>query len=158
MCIVIDINVIANVFNEESENHTSFFPVKKWIDSKEGVLVFGGSSYIDELKKMPRYMKLVRLLHDDGRAVRIKNCVVDKLEKGVIEKTSGTKCNDPHIIALLDASRCPLLCSNDSRSFEFIKNRNLYTNRRPKVKIYTSIKNISLLKKLNPESLSNVEN
>lgn len=116
MCIVIDINVIAAVFNEESENHAIFLPVKEWIDARDGVLVFGGSSYMNELKKTPKYMRLVRLLHDDGRAIRIKSDAVDKVERSVTTKTNGTKCNDCHIIALLDASRCPLLCSKDSKS------------------------------------------
>lgn len=157
MCIVIDINALAMVFNEANARHSDFAPVKYWIESSNGFLVFGGTKYKSELKKTVRYLRLVRQLRDGGRAVSIKDSAVDQIEAEVSKKIDGTDCDDPHVIALLAASRCNLLCSCDSRSFPFIKDRSLYPKGSPRVSIYTSTKNRALLKKSDPASLMNKE-
>ena len=157
MCIVIDINTLSKVFNESDNDHSSFCCVKEWINSNSGFLVFGGTKYKEELKKAIKYLKIIRLLKDGGRAISIKDDVVYKLALTIIQKTLNTDCDDPHIIALLGASRCSLLCSTDIRSFPFVKNKSLYPDNMPKVRIYSSARNKSLLKKSDPSSLSNVD-
>ena len=157
MCIVIDINVLSMVFNESNERHAEFVAVREWIDVRDGYLVFGGTKYKAELAKTIRYLRLVRLLYDGGKAISILDAVVDKIENEVCKKLEKSKCDDPHIIALLGASRCSLLCSVDSRSFEFIKDRNLYPKGAPRVRIYTSPRNASLLIKSDPRKLVNAK-
>lgn len=156
MCIVVDINALAVVFCEENLRHKDFAPVKKWIEDGRGFLVFGGTTYKKELKRAPRFMRLVRLLRDAGKAVCIRDKAVDEGEKSVLQKTRGTSCDDAHIIALLGVARCTLVCSCDARSFPFIRDRALYPKGMRKVKIYTSSKQRTLLKKMNPWSLSNL--
>jgi hypothetical protein len=157
MCIVIDINTLSMVFNPSNLRHPEFVPVKNWIDTGGGFLVFGGTKYKAELAGTVRYLRLVRLLYEAGKAIAICDCAVDDIEKAVCQKLNGSKCDDPHIIALLGASRCSLLCSVDSRSFEFIKDRDLYPKKSPRVRIYKSSRNASLLTKSNPSKLVNVD-
>jgi hypothetical protein len=147
MCIVIDINALAMVFNEDNARHSDFSFVKAWIDGRCGFVVYGGTKYKKELSVTVRFMRLLRLLRDAGQAVSIRDDAVDDIEEMVREKTNGTTCDDQHIIALLGASRCSLLCSADSRSFKFVKNRQLYPKGSPVVRIYTSARNKNLLKK-----------
>jgi hypothetical protein len=157
MCIVIDINTLAMVFSTDNSRHSDFCLIKNWIEERNGYVVYGGTKYKAELAQTGRYMRLLRLMRDAGQAITICDAAVDKIEQMVREKTDGTGCDDQHIIALLGAARCGLLCSTDARSFEFVKNRSLYPKGAPVVKIYTSAKNKRLLKKSDPHTLRNVE-
>lgn len=156
MAIVVDVNVFPSVFDSQNEDHAEFLPVKDWIERREGFLVYGGTTFKEELLQSYHRVKLVRLLRDAGRAVEISQATVDALEVEIKEKTAGTDCDDPHVIALLAASRCPLLCSRDKRSFDYVKDKRLYPKACPKVRIYTGIRNIKLLKPCKREQIINV--
>jgi predicted nucleic acid-binding protein len=156
MCIVIDINVIAMVFQQDNARHSEFVAVKEWLDAKLGVVVYGGTKYKEELAKTIKHAKLLRLMRDGGRAITISDEAVDLIEKDVHAKTGGTDCDDQHVIALLGAARCSLLCSIDNRSFPFVHDKLLYPKGAPRVKIYTSPRNKRLLKKSDPSTLKNV--
>ncbi len=157
MCVVIDINAFSSVFSEDSVNHEEYRPLKEWIDRGGGFLVYGGTKYKNELSKIPRYLRLVRLMRDAGQAVAIRDEAVDELESDVVNKTRGTDCDDQHVIALLGASRCSILCSEDARSYPFVKNRTLYPHGMPRVKIYRSARNATILGKTRKNKLSNLE-
>lgn len=143
MCIVIDINTLALVFNIESTSNEEFAPVRTWILNGKGSLVYGGSKYKRE-RRAYRYMKLVRLLKEKYKAYEIKETEVDRRETDIIAMTKNEKCNDQHIIAILSVSRCLLCCSSDSGSYNFIKDGRFYSKgKRPK--IYRSSRNKNLL-------------
>lgn len=144
MCIVVDINTLAPVFDESCGLHSDFVYVKNWIEAGRGYLVFGGTKFKQELGNS-KYLRLIRLLKDAGRAVAVRDDVVDAEEARVKDQTEGTDCDDQHIIALLGVSRCPLVCSLDKSSYKHIRNRSLYPPGMPRVKIYSSKKNQSLL-------------
>lgn len=156
MCIVIDTNALAMVFDESNSRHPDFSFIKEWIDQRLGFVVYGGTKYKNELSLTGRYMKIIRLLKDSGQAVMIHDDVVNQLEAVVTSKTVGTDCDDQHVIALLGASNCPLLCSVDSRSYPFVKDKGLYPKGCGKVKIFSSKRNRKLLKKTNISILNNV--
>lgn len=158
MCVVIDINTLAAVFTEANAQHAEFSAIKRWIDQRRGVVVYGGTQYKKELSRAERYMRLLRQMRDAGQAVAIVDAAVDAIEDAVLEKTKGTECDDQHVIALLAAARCNLLCSVDRRSFPFVKDRSLY----PRgallpVKIYSSARNENLLGNTDPANLTNVD-
>lgn len=62
MTIVIDINVLPAVFNSSDNRHNEFKPVKEWIMKRLGFMVYGGTKYKDELRKMPRYIGVINEL------------------------------------------------------------------------------------------------
>lgn len=155
MCIVVDTNSLAAVFNENSENHDAFAPISTWIRTGKGVLVYGGSTYKRELNKAPRYARLFKLFRDAGQAVTIRDQVVDQLETDVRSATSGTTCDDQHIIALVGASRCPLVCSVDRRSHKFLKDGSLYPKGCSRPRIYSSAAHARLLTPMKPAALIN---
>jgi len=146
MAIVVDVNSFPSVFDPSNEHHADFMPVKEWIHRRDGFLIFGGTTFKTELIKSHHRARLVRLLKDAGMAVEIRDDIVDRLEQEVKKLTQGSACDDPHVIALLAAARCPLLCSQDKRSFPFIKNKAYFPKGSCKVRIYTGIRNASLLK------------
>ena len=157
MCIVIDINALSMVFNSSNSRHNEFTDVKQYIDSRAGFVVFGGTKYKAELAEAGRYLRLLRQLRDAGKAISILDNAVDTIEVHVLALTDKTDCDDQHVIALLGASRCALLCSIDNRSFPFVKDKSLYPKGSPAVRIYTSPRNRKLLKKVDPSCLRNVE-
>lgn len=145
MCIVVDINTLVPVFDESCDLHPDFVHVKNWIESGRGYLVFGGTKFKQELQKTYRYLRLIRQMKEAGQALAVRDDVVDAEEARVKNRTEGTDCDDQHIIALLGASRCPLLCSADKRSYKYVRNRDLYPEGMPRVRIYSSKRNRSLL-------------
>jgi hypothetical protein len=157
MCIVVDINALAPVFNEQCADHVDFRPVKEWIRKRKGYLVFGGSRFIRELSETYHYLHLVRLMKDSGQAVAIRKDRVDAAETELMTKEGTAGCNDLHIIALLGTSRCPLFCSKDSRSYKYIKDTSFYPDGMARVRIYSSKKNDTLLKPMSRNILLNQE-
>ncbi|MBI4618670.1 MAG: hypothetical protein HY739_00660 [Desulfobacterales bacterium] len=153
MCMVVDINTFAPVFNETCNCHPEFAPVKKWIETGHGFLVFGGTRYKEELGKAYRYLRLVRQMKISGQAIAIQDNVVDAAETEIRGRTAGSNCDDQHIIALLGVSRCPLFCSKDARSYRYITDRTLYPNGMQRVRIYSSSRNQSLLRPMQRNSL-----
>ena len=155
MCIVIDINTLAPVFNEQCATHNEFHSVKDWILAGRGFLVFDGTHYKEELKKTSRYLELIKQMKIAGQAVAICDELVNAEETRVIASTQGTDCDDQHIIALLGTARCPFCCSNDSRSYKHITNRSLYPKGMAKARIYSSKRNSKLLTPVSRDQLKN---
>ena len=148
MCIVVDANCLPAVFNEESSLHTEFKPVFDWIKEGEGKLVYGGSKYTEELGRLTRSLKVVTTLGKTNKTVHISNQEVDDEQREVDKLCSHSRFNDSHLIAIILASGCRLLCSVDTSSFPFIKKKEFYAGRNPSIKkpkIYTGQKNRSLL-------------
>jgi predicted nucleic acid-binding protein len=155
MAIVIDVNVFPCVFDVLSKRHSEFAPVKAWIERREGFLLYGGTKFKEELLQSYRRARLIRTLRDAGFAVEIATPVVDALEVEVQARVNGNKCNDPHLIALLAAARCTLLCSLDKESFPFVKDRSLYPKGSPRVRIYSNSRHASLLVMCTRASIAN---
>lgn len=145
MSIVIDTNTFSMVFDESNKLHEDFRPVKVWLHKGDGFLIFGGTKYIAELAQSIHRLRLVRRLKEAGIAVQIRDDVVDKIAAQISELTNGTVCNDQHVMALLVAARCSLLCSLDSESYPFVKQAKYYPKGAPRVRIYSSAKNVDLL-------------
>lgn len=156
MCVVIDTNTLASVFNEKCSKHAEFRPVLEWIQSGRGLLVYGGTRYKEELAKAFHYLKLVRQMRDAGQAVAICDKAVDTRETEVRRKTNGSQCDDQHMIALLGASRCTLFCSDDARADPYVKDRTLYPARMPRVRIYRSHQSNHLLRPMSKKMLTNL--
>jgi hypothetical protein len=158
MSIVIDTNTIVAVFDPANTNYQEFASIRKWIESKQGILVFGGTKYKTELGRVGRTQRIVRLMRDAGLAVSICDRTVDEIQNDIEQKTRGTECDDQHIIALLAASWCTLLCSQDKRSFPFVKDRQLYPRGMPAVKIFSSSRNSSILLRHQSQRIRNIRN
>lgn len=141
MCIVIDTNTLPLVFQGDPK----FVPVWQWIVNGRGVIVYGGTKYKNELKRMPRYAKILKLLMDKRKVCEIRQDLVDNCEQAIISMTKGTNCNDQHIIAIFSVSKCMLFCSLDRRSYEYVQDKRFYPKGQKPPRIYRSSGNQSLL-------------
>jgi len=144
MCIVIDANTIACVFEEDCKKHNDFRPVKNWIYEGGGKMVVGGTKFKSEIYGMRKYAKVFKLLKDARKLCEIVDSEVDNKEQAILKMTAMTNCNDQHVIALISVSGCRLVCSEDKASFKYLKDCRFYPKgKRPK--IYSSKANKKLL-------------
>ena len=156
MCIVIDTNTLALVFNQNTVGHEEFEPVRKWVTTGPGHVVYGGTKYKEELSRAYRYLRMFRLLKDARRACEIDQNMVDVEHARLDQKTAGTGCNDQHIIAIFVVSACRLFCSHDTCADKYIRDKSLYPKKHPPPSIYRTSKHVHLLCKKYIVKLRNV--
>ena len=145
MCIVVDTNVIPSVFNPQSADHQEFQPVFAWIAHGRGKMVYGGTKYIEELNKFTKYNSLLAELRRIRKIVLVDKASVDSIQEEVSQKIKHKDFNDQHIIAIVIVSGCKLVCSNDKKSYPFVKKKSLYPNGAQRPKIYSSRRHTNLL-------------
>jgi len=143
MCIVIDLNTIAAVFNPTDHGHSEFGPVWTWVNSGQGYVLYGGTGYMDELGRARNYLALMGELRKAQRAFYVNDGAVDTQQTHIVARLPN--CPDAHVIALLGASRCPLLCSKDKGAIQHAKDKKLYPDGAPQVKVYSGARNQQLL-------------
>lgn len=129
MCLVLDINAFHLVFGQ----HEPFKPVFDWLMTGRGKLVMGGSKYDEELAKMKKYLRLISLLKSSRKVVRANDEAVDQRTIEIVRACPDADFDDPHMVALLAVSGCKLFCSEDERSYKYIKRKEWYTNGPPKI-------------------------
>jgi predicted nucleic acid-binding protein len=146
MCIVIDINTFASVFDSTSGKHADFKPVLDWIMLGKGKIVYGGSKYREELGKAKKYLNFLGELAKVRKIVVVDDVKVDDTQAELEKRVNHQKFNDPHLVAIIIVSGCKLICSNDKEAYPFFKNKDLYRNQgsRPP-KIYAKANNSNLL-------------
>lgn len=157
MCIVIDTNVFGCVFNPSDSQHTEFLPVEKWVTQRDGFLVIGGTRYIDELRQSRAYLGVLTELSRKGRVKRVRDDIIDN-ECIILEALlKGSRCDDCHLIAIIRSSGCRLICSNDRRADEFLKNPKLYPKGQRPPSIYRYKSHSPLLCRRNIVNIRNLE-
>ena len=92
MCVIVDTNCLASVFECKSENHPQFAPVLEWIISGKGKLIYGGSKYIGELSKARKYLKIINLLKNKGKAICVEKERVDKEQERIEKEITDHYC------------------------------------------------------------------
>lgn len=147
MCVVVDANVIPLVFNDQVAGHESFEPVKRWIYQGHAKLVWGGKSYLKELGRMVKYLRLFNELRKGGKVDRLDDEEVDAVETKLIERLSVAGFNDHHMIAIVNVSGCRLICSNNARHFDVLTDASCYAKGK-KPKVYCEKTNPRLLNRL----------
>jgi hypothetical protein len=137
MCLVIDMNTLPSVFNKTLEHHLYYKPVMDWVIHGKGKVVCGGSQYWVELGKLAKFIKLFNQLNRAGKIVKVDNELVDEKMRELKELCDDSDFDDPHIAALLIVSGCKVLCSEDKRSYPYIKRKEWYPAGKRPPKIYT---------------------
>lgn len=131
MPIIVDSNTISRVFNVKNKEHAPYRPVLDWILRGEGIVVVGGDEYMKELSKTAFLMRYLRVLKEARKVVFVTNEKV-QLELDRIS-TIGIPddFNDPHICALVNASKVGLVCTYDVSSCKYVGNSMYYKNMHP---------------------------
>lgn len=145
MAIIIDANCVANVFSRRSDKHKDFKPVLNWILLGKGLMIYGGTQYKRELAKTAKYLPIIRLLKDVGKAIEGCTKDIDDYQKKVEDLRENTDFDDPHLPAIVVITKCRIICSEDTRSIPFVQDGKYYPNGFKTPVYYTSKKNKNLL-------------
>ena len=146
MCIVIDTNTLSKVFKCDNKEHLKFKPVLDWIINGNGRIIVGGSTFDREIfEKIGWFRNLFIQLKKVNKVVIIDNAKVDALQIIIQDMKKHKDFDDPHIVALLGASKCRVLCTGDLRSLPFIRDKTLYPKKVFPPMIYTDQNNAAQL-------------
>ncbi len=145
MCIVIDTNAFASVFETNAEDHHEFRPILKWICEGKGKIVYGGAKYKAELWISRKYLRIFRQLQTARKTVEIVAAEIDQEQERLERALNHKNFDDPHLIAIVIVSGCKLICSKDKRAYAFIKDSSLYPKHFNRPRIYSSSSNSDLL-------------
>jgi hypothetical protein len=136
MCLVIDTCCLAMVFDGKNKKHSQFTPVLKWINGK-GCMIYGGSKYNAELARASRFLPIIAELHRGRHAIQISNTKVDPIAAALKRKHPEPEFDDEHIAALVIASKCCGVCTNDDSAIAYLKRPDLFSSysgvERPKI-------------------------
>jgi hypothetical protein len=141
MCIIIDTNVLGPVFDPTNIRHKTFKPVYDWVCTGQGKIVYGGTKYLEEIGK---FRKIFKILSDAKRAISIDNVIVDASTLIAKNTITHNDFDDQHLVGLLLASKCKLICSDDKRAYQFFRH-SLFFSKRNRPKIYHTLKGAKLL-------------
>ena len=143
--VILDTNCFSHVFNRSDKRHAAFVDFLDWLCSGSGHLVYGGKKYLDELKKTKRYLKIFRLLSQWNKAELYDMVSIDSEMDRIIHLVNDSRFDDPHLAAIVIVSKCRVICTSDSRSFIFLKRKDIYDGKVPCPKFYTGDKCSNLL-------------
>lgn len=145
MCVVIDTCSLSSVFEKRASDHNEFRPLLQWVVAGKGKIIYGGTKYINELKKAHKYIFILGQLQRAGKTINLPSKEVDVIEEEIEERTAGTSFNDQHLVAIVILSKCRIVCTKDKKSFPFLKNPHLYPGYSKKPRLYTAARNADLL-------------
>jgi hypothetical protein len=135
MCLVIDTNSLATVFNKEAKYHGSFTPVFNWVSKGKGRMIYGGTKYNTELGRTTKYLGIVNELSKQRRTVRLPDAEVDRIATALKEQFPDPEFDDEHLAALVIVSQCCVVCTNDKVAISYLRRTDLFPAgmRRPKI-------------------------
>jgi hypothetical protein len=139
MCVVIDTCCLASVFDSRNKRHPNFSPVLKWIAYGNGRMILGGTKYKQELERAPKFLKILSEFEKSRKVIEIPREKVDALALGLKEAVPDPSFNDEHLVALVIASRCCVVCTDDKNAILYLQRRDFYSEarlKRPKIYRY----------------------
>lgn len=157
MAVLIDVNTLPAVFSPSNLQHEDFRPVRDWVLTGRSTIVFGGTCYLEELKKIYRYMQLLLELQKVQKVKVLKKDSVDMAQKHIRTLEANPDFNDSHLVAIVSISGAKVLCSNDASSFRFIRDARLYPKNCDPPKIYTNVSHTPRVELLCDQNLSDID-
>ncbi len=119
MCIILDANCFHKLLDPENQD---MLPVRKWLDNKNGKIVFSPTKKFEEEWMKGKMEKQLKTWRSKGK---IKLADKTKVDKKSNELQRKIKSNDPHIIALAMVAGVKVLISEDQNLHEDFKNKSL---------------------------------
>jgi hypothetical protein len=137
MCAIIDANCLPKVFDPTNSEHANFLPIWKWIhEGHGGRMIYGGSTYLRELRHLRRILKLVAELSRKSRVTVLPAITVDTIEQAIATQI-GVSGQDEHLVAIVVVSGCRVVVTMDDDAIQLLKRQDLYQGRKVKPpKIY----------------------
>jgi hypothetical protein len=128
MCLVIDANCFARVFDSDNKEHAQFVAVWNWINAGKGCMIYGGSKYGTELRAAPKFLPIITELERKGKTVHLSDANVDTVAAALKKKIPDPKFDDEHIVAIVILSRCRVVCTKDNTAISFLRRKDVYAD------------------------------
>lgn len=147
MAIILDTNCFSHVFNGKDQKHQEFVPVLDWVVDGEGFFVYGGTKYENELKECRFYHKIFNLLKAMNKVIHFKDKKdrIDTITQNLKDKYGNKDFDDPHLPAIVQVTKCKLICSQDTRSMGYVRDSKMYPKGFEIPHYYTGSKDKDLL-------------
>lgn len=145
MCAVIDPPLFIPITNAKDKRHADFGILKDWLDTGVGKAVIGGTKYRDELRKVASVLPFLVELEKKGKIVKIAEGDADQAARFAVKAANSGNFDDEHLVGLVACTGCKIVCLDDPRAHSFLKNPALYPQKTKLPKLFTSVKNASLL-------------
>jgi hypothetical protein len=143
--VVVDTDSLSKVFDRTNREHKEYEPLRKSIiEQRRSVIMYGGTKYMNELKRASKFLRLFAELGKIHMASMLNAQTVDDEEKRIIDLTSDSRFNDHHIVAIVVIGRCNIICSSDTNSHSHYKN-SLYYPKCIRPKIYNGLASRGIL-------------
>lgn len=126
MCLIIDTCCLANVFDSANQRHADFVPVWQWLFKRNGCMIYGGTKYNRELMSVAKIFGMLTELEKKHKLVMIDAATVDAIAGALKTKVPCAAFNDEHIVALVIASRCRVVCTDDTKAIPYLKRSDMY--------------------------------
>jgi hypothetical protein len=125
MCLVIDTCCLGMVFDGDNKNHSGFEPVVQWMSGK-GRMIYGGSKYGIELRRVKNVLGVVAELSRQRKTIHIADAMVDRIATDLKARFPEPEFDDEHIVALVIASRCRVVCTNDKVAISYLRRKDVF--------------------------------
>jgi hypothetical protein len=126
VCLIIDADCFARVFDGGNKEHIRFAPVWDWINDGKGRMIYGGTKYSTELRAARKFLPIVAELERKAKTVRIPDHVVDGIAATLKATITDARFNDEHLVALVIASRCRVVCTKDIVAISFLRRNDVF--------------------------------
>lgn len=137
MCVIVDTCCLSLVFNSSTKYHSKFRPVLNWVVAGKGRMIYGGTKYNRELRESGRILNVVTELSRARKTIKLSNEEVDPISEALKRKFPEDEFDDEHIVALVVASRCCVVCTDDNRAISYLKRTDVFSDyqdvARPKI-------------------------
>jgi len=143
--VIVDTNTWGPVFDCGSDQHPEFAAVRSYILATKASMAWGGSYYVEELRKASKYLGIHLELTKGGRAIRFKDDAVDAATHEAEAKCQHRDFDDAHLIGLQIVSKAAVIVSHDKRAYPFLKRKCLYPKHHTRPKIYCKRQHSKLL-------------
>lgn len=115
------------MLDPQNREHHRFVPVWNWIYLGKGRMIYGGTKYLAELRRMAKFLKIIVELRRKGRLIVLPQEEVDRIANKTKAKVSDAAFDDEHLVAIVVVSSCRVVCTDDLRAMQYLKRRELYS-------------------------------
>lgn len=149
MAVIVDPPLFIALFDQKDLRHSDFVEVLNWVLKGPAKFVIGGTKYREEIFNVRSVMPKLAELSRARKIHNIKDETVDAEELRVKLIEPKPDFDDPHLVALVCASKVKIICIKDPRAHKFLRRVDFYPDSKLRPKLFTRAKNKNLLIKEN---------
>jgi len=157
MCMLIDANLIPVVFSSRNSRHAEYKCLLEWFLYGKPKIVIGGYFFTKEIAiSLKSYLPLFTEFSKLNKVHKIDDAAIQQLTEEINSSENNPDFDDPHLLALLVLSKAKLYCSEDERSYRFVKDKKFYPDGCNPPKILTFAHHSSCLDLLSDENICGI--